>query len=188
MARPSIVLRDAIARANKIIYQTAKTQPQCEGMGTTIVACLFFDNRVAIAHVGDSRLYRLRAEPARADDHGPLPAAGAGRPRLLLPGRGPAGHQQELRDPSPRRGAHASRSRSHEQPVDKGDFFCLCSDGLSDMVEDDDIHLTMSTFSASLETVAKQLIHIVERQWRSRQRVDHPCASCGLVRSADGGS
>jgi protein phosphatase len=35
MARPSIVLRDAIARANKIIYQTAKTQPQCEGMGTT---------------------------------------------------------------------------------------------------------------------------------------------------------
>ena len=61
MARPSIVLRDSIARANKIIYQTAKTQPQCEGMGTTIVACLFFDNRVAIAHVGDSRLYRLRA-------------------------------------------------------------------------------------------------------------------------------
>src|SRR5262249_56217794 len=61
LARPSIVLRDAIARANRIIYQTAKTQPQCEGMGTTIVSCLFFDNRVAIAHVGDSRLYRLRA-------------------------------------------------------------------------------------------------------------------------------
>ena len=61
MQRPSIVLRDSIARANKIIYQTAKTQPQCEGMGTTIVACLFFDNKVAIAHVGDSRLYRLRS-------------------------------------------------------------------------------------------------------------------------------
>ena len=63
LSRPSIVLRDSIMRANKIIYQTAKTQPQCEGMGmgTTIVACLFFDNKVAIAHVGDSRLYRLRA-------------------------------------------------------------------------------------------------------------------------------
>jgi len=48
----------------------------------------------------------------------------------------------------------------HEQPVQKGDFFVLCSDGLSDMVEDDDIHLTMSTFSASLETVAKQLIQL----------------------------
>ena len=52
MSRPSIILRDAIHRANKIIYQTARTQPQCEGMGTTIVAALFFDNKVAIAHVG----------------------------------------------------------------------------------------------------------------------------------------
>src|SRR4051794_27093199 len=50
LSRPSIVLRDAIARANKIIYQTAKTQPQCEGMGTTVVACLFSDNKVSIAH------------------------------------------------------------------------------------------------------------------------------------------
>src|SRR3974390_367607 len=59
MSRPSIILRDAINRANKIIFQTAKSQPQCEGMGTTIVGALFFDNRVSIAHVGDSRMYRL---------------------------------------------------------------------------------------------------------------------------------
>src|SRR5688572_11043738 len=32
LSRPSIILRDAIHRANKIIYQTARTQPQCEGM------------------------------------------------------------------------------------------------------------------------------------------------------------
>ena len=36
--RPSIILRDAIARANKIIHQTSKSQTQCEGMGTTVVA------------------------------------------------------------------------------------------------------------------------------------------------------
>jgi protein phosphatase len=48
----------------------------------------------------------------------------------------------------------------HEQSVEKGDYYVLCSDGLSDMVEDDDIHLTISTFSASLETVAKQLIQL----------------------------
>ncbi|MDE2304292.1 MAG: serine/threonine-protein phosphatase, partial [Gammaproteobacteria bacterium] len=60
LTRRSIVLRDAIHRANKIIYHTSRTQPQCEGMGTTVVACLFHDNRVSIAHVGDSRLYRLR--------------------------------------------------------------------------------------------------------------------------------
>jgi protein phosphatase len=159
MARPSIVLRDAIARANKIIYQTAKTQPQCEGMGTTIVSCLFFDNRVAIAHVGDSRLYRLRANrfEQMTMDHSLL---------------------QELVDRGFYSQAEAQRATNknyvtralgveptvevevHEQPVQKGDFFVLCSDGLSDMVEDDDIHLTMSTFSASLETVAKQLIQL----------------------------
>src|SRR3954465_10389942 len=58
--RQTIVLRDAILRANKVINQTAQSQPQCEGMGTTLVASLFYDNRVSIAHVGDSRMYRLR--------------------------------------------------------------------------------------------------------------------------------
>ena len=66
LSRPNIILRDAISRANKIIYQTARTQPQCEGMGTTVVAALFFDNKVTIAHVGDSRLYRQLQRQARA--------------------------------------------------------------------------------------------------------------------------
>src|SRR5262245_13328690 len=60
LSRPGVILRDAIFRANKIIHQTSKTQPQCEGMGTTIVSCIFYDNKVITAHVGDSRLYRLR--------------------------------------------------------------------------------------------------------------------------------
>src|SRR6202012_1562175 len=62
LTRPSIILRDAIHRANKIIYQTARTQPQCEGMGTTVVAALFFDNRVTIPQGGDSRMYRQRSD------------------------------------------------------------------------------------------------------------------------------
>jgi serine/threonine protein phosphatase PrpC len=48
----------------------------------------------------------------------------------------------------------------HEQPVQKSDYYVLCSDGLSDMIEDEDIHLTISTFSANLDTVAKQLIQL----------------------------
>jgi protein phosphatase len=159
LSRPSIVLRDAIARANKIIYQTAKTQPQCEGMGTTVVACLFSDNKVSIAHVGDSRLYRLRANrfEQMTMDHSLL---------------------QELVDRGFYSQAEAQRATNknyvtralgveatvdveiHEQPALKGDYYVLCSDGLSDMVEDEDIHLTISTFSASLETVAKQLIQL----------------------------
>jgi len=43
-------------------------------------------------------------------------------------------------------------------PVEKDDLFLLCSDGLSDMVEDDDIQLTINTFGANLETLARQLV------------------------------
>jgi protein phosphatase len=48
----------------------------------------------------------------------------------------------------------------HEHPVMKGDHYVLCSDGLSDMVEDEDIHLTISTFSDNLETIARQLVQL----------------------------
>ena len=51
-------------------------------------------------------------------------------------------------------------SRGPEHPVDEGDIFILLLDGLSDMVEDEDIRLTISTFGANLITVAKQLIQL----------------------------
>ena len=47
-----------------------------------------------------------------------------------------------------------------EIQVEPGDIFLLCSDGLSDMVDDEEIHLTISTFSASVETIAEQLVKL----------------------------
>jgi serine/threonine protein phosphatase PrpC len=159
MTRPSIILRDAIVRANKIIYQTARSQPQCEGMGTTIVAALFFDNRVSIAHVGDSRMYRLRSDRFEqvTMDHSLLQ-------ELVDRGFYSAEEAQRAANKN-----YVTRALGVEPNVDvelqeaivhKGDVYVLCSDGLSDMVEDDDIHLTISTFSANLDTVAKQLIQL----------------------------
>lgn len=159
MSRPSIILRDAIHRANKIIYQTARTQPQCEGMGTTVVSALFFDNRAAIAHVGDSRLYRLRAERFEqvTQDHSLLQ-------ELVDRGFYSAEEAQRAANKN-----YVTRALGVEPSVEveirevgvaKGDFYLLCSDGLSDMVEDDDIHLTISTFGDNLATVAKQLIQL----------------------------
>ena len=58
--RETLLLTDAIDKANSAIHQTAKSQPQCKGMGTTIVSVLFFDDRMTVGHVGDSRLYRMR--------------------------------------------------------------------------------------------------------------------------------
>ena len=159
MMRQSIVLRDAVYRANKIIFQTAQSQTHCEGMGTTIVACMFYDNKVSVAHVGDSRAYRLREGQFEqlTMDHSLL---------------------QELVDRGFYSAEEAQRSTNrnyvtralgveptvevevHEYEVLPDDVYLLCSDGLPDMVEDEDIHLTISTFNDSLDVVGKQLIEL----------------------------
>jgi len=161
LSRPTIILRDAIHRANKIIYQTARTQPQCEGMGTTVVAALFFDNKITIAHVGDSRLYRQRAGGEKLEqvtmDHSLLQE---------LVDRGFYSAEEAQRAANKNYVTRALGVEPNveveiqEVPVNKGEVFILCSDGLSDMVEDEDIHLTINTFSANLDTVAKQLIQL----------------------------
>ena len=157
LSRSGILLRDAIQRANKIIYQTARTQPNCEGMGTTVVAGLFFDDKITIAHVGDSRMYRLRDGRLEqvTQDHSlmqelvargfytPAEAARAAAKNFVTRALGV--------EPT-------VEVEITETPVAKDDVFLLCSDGLSDMVEDDDIQLTISTFGANLETLAKQLV------------------------------
>jgi serine/threonine protein phosphatase PrpC len=159
LMRQSIVLRDAIYRANKIIYQTAQSQTHCEGMGTTIVACMFYDNKISIAHVGDSRGYRVRGGNLEQItlDHSLL---------------------QELVDRGFYSAEEAQRSTNRnyvtralgveptvevevrEYDVKPGDIYLLCSDGLSDMVEDEDIHLTINTFNASLDVVGQQLVDL----------------------------
>ena len=159
LRRQSIILRDAILRANKIIYQTSKSQPQCEGMGTTIVACLFYDNRVSIAHVGDSRVYRLRGREFRqiTQDHSLLQE---------LVDRGfysPEEAQRSLNRNYVTRALGIEPSvdvEIQEETVRPEDLFVLCSDGLSDMVDDEDIHLTISTFSGNLDMIGKQLIQL----------------------------
>ena len=157
LTRPSIILRDAIQRANKIIYQTARSQAQCEGMGTTVVAALFFDNKISVAHVGDSRLYRLRGGAIEQItlDHSLL---------------------QELVDRgfySPEEAQRASNKNyvtralgvenqveveMQEHPVQKGDVYLLCSDGLSGMVEDWEIRDVLLDAETDLRTAANRLV------------------------------
>src|SRR5207244_12833765 len=54
------MVREQVLKANTSIYQAAQSQPQYAGMGTTLVVCLFYDNRMLAAHLGDSRLYMSR--------------------------------------------------------------------------------------------------------------------------------
>jgi protein phosphatase len=159
LMRQSIVLRDAVRRANKIIWQTAQTQPQCQGMGTTLVAVLFYDDRVSIAHVGDSRVYRQRNGQLEqlTLDHSLLQE---------LVDRGFYSMEEASRSTNKN---YVTRALGVEATVDveiqeedvlPDDIYVLCSDGLSDMVEDEDIHLTITTFNANLQTVAEQLVDL----------------------------
>mgnify|MGYP001819974495 FL=1 len=159
LMRQSIILRDAVYRANKIIFQTAQSQTHCEGMGTTIVACMFYDDKVSIAHVGDSRAYRLRGGQLEQItlDHSLLQE---------LVDRGFYSEEEAQRSTNRN---YVTRALGVEPTVEvevrehdvlPDDVYLLCSDGLPDMVEDDDIHLTFSTFNASLDVVGQQLIDL----------------------------
>ncbi|HEX2138868.1 MAG TPA: protein phosphatase 2C domain-containing protein, partial [Woeseiaceae bacterium] len=139
--------------------QTAQSQTHCEGMGTTLVAALFYDNRVSIAHVGDSRAYRLRDDTFEqlTLDHSLLQE---------LVDRGFYSEEEAQRSTNRN---YVTRALGVEPTVEvevqeydvmKNDIFLLCSDGLPDMVEDEDIHLTISTFNASLDVVGQQLVQL----------------------------
>ncbi len=159
LMRQSIVLRDAVARANKIIFQTAQSQTHCEGMGTTLVCALFHDNKVSLAHVGDSRAYRLRSNKFEqlTLDHSLLQE---------LVDRGFYSEEEAQRSTNRNYVTRALgveptvEVEVHEFDVLPDDVFLLCSDGLPDMVEDEDIHLTISTFNASLDVVGQQLVNL----------------------------
>jgi len=159
LMRQTTVLRDAISRANKIIHQTAHSQESCEGMGTTIVAGMFYDNRLSVAHVGDSRMYRLRNNKLERItlDHSLLQE---------LVDRGFYSRQEAERSTNKNYVTRALgvdnvvQVEVQEVAVEPGDLYLLCSDGLSDMMDDEEIHLTISTFSANLEKVAEQLVKL----------------------------
>ncbi|MGI9265602.1 MAG: Stp1/IreP family PP2C-type Ser/Thr phosphatase [Gammaproteobacteria bacterium] len=159
LMRQTIVLRDAVARANKIIYQTAQSQTHCEGMGTTLVAAMFYDDKISIAHVGDSRAYRLRNDKFEqlTMDHSLLQE---------LVDRGFYSEEEAQRSTNRN---YVTRALGVEPTVEvevqeyevlPEDIYLLCSDGLPDMVEDEDIHLTISTFNASLDVVGQQLVQV----------------------------
>ena len=155
----TLVIREAIAKANRTIYQTAQSQPQCQGMGTTLVAAAFYDDRVTIAHVGDSRLYRMRGDNYEqiTKDHSLLQ-------ELVDKG---FYTPEEARQSSNRNlvtravGIEESVVADlQEDAVVPGDLYLLCSDGLSDLVEDEQMHLTLKRYGDNLADAANALIQL----------------------------
>ena len=126
-------LVQSLAAANAAVFAHAQANPECQGMGTTAVAMRVDGNRVQVAHVGDSRLYRLRGPSFQqlTRDHS-LSNLYADKPELE--GRlGPATSNVIVRAI----GLEPEVAVEHRTvALEEDDLFLLCCDGLSDLVDD----------------------------------------------------
>jgi len=155
----SELVKEAIIYANSSIYKSAQSDPECRGMGTTIIVALFSRDSLTIAHVGDSRVYRKRGQKFEqiTKDHSLIQE---------LIDRG-LYSPEEANAKTPKNlvtralGIEATvQVDVMEIPVSSGDIFLLCSDGLNDMVDDEEIHLTLSKYSANLVQAAEALVNL----------------------------
>lgn len=131
-------LGSAVRLANTAIYEAAQSNPGWQGMGTTVAAVMVNGNSLSIAHVGDSRVYLVRAGNIEllTDDHSVV-------------------YEQVKRDLLTKEEAQKSEIKNlltralgslpevevdcNEMTLANGDILVLCTDGLNSMVTDDDI-------------------------------------------------
>lgn len=154
----SMAIERAIKQANSVIFNASKNNSQYEGMGTTVVVLLFYDNRITVAHVGDSRLYRMR------DGH----MEQLTRDHTLLQELVDRGFYTKQEAQQSMNKNLVTRAVGVNENVDVdlledfavvNDTYLLCSDGLSDMIDDKLIEDIMMNYRDNLERVARELIH-----------------------------
>jgi protein phosphatase len=135
-------LRYSVSAANREILSTAQAKPELSGMGTTLVALLAGTERIALAHVGDSRAYLIRGGRIRqlTDDHS-LVAELVRRQEISAHAARGHPHRHVLtRALGVRRSVEADLA---ELTPAANDSFVLCSDGLTTHVSDEEIAATV---------------------------------------------
>ncbi len=145
-----------VDNANRSIFNAANSNPQYSGMGTTLVLGVFQDVRLMLGHIGDSRCYRLRGEEFAqiTKDHSLLQEQmDAG---LITPEQAATSSNKNLVTRA--LGVEdAVLLEVNEHKVEAGDIYLMCSDGLSDMVDDEGIARILGA-DAPLEQKVTQLI------------------------------
>ena len=149
----------AVRMANVEVYAAALGEPAHKGMGTTIVAVLAGQHRLGLVHVGDSRIYRLRGDEFEqvTDDHSLLNHYMRTRPMSAQQIRAFAGKNVIVRAVGLR---DAVDPDVQTQEYRHGDLYLLCSDGLTDMVEDAQIAEVLVAEREDLEKAGQQLIDL----------------------------
>jgi protein phosphatase len=151
-------LERMIQVANSKIRDFVRHHPRFNGMGTTVSALLFLEDKIVFAHVGDSRIYRLRDGQLTL-----LTRDQTLRDYLLHTGRlsadeaygHPSGH---VLMQAVGASVQLKKIQSMVDELAGGDLYLLCSDGLSDLVRDGEIRETL--LSRPFEEVCGDLVRL----------------------------
>jgi serine/threonine protein phosphatase PrpC len=151
------LLRQALNDGNRKICESVLSRAEWRGMGTTMVALVLADERAIIAHVGDSRAYLLRNGELRqlTSDHSWV------NEQVKL---GLLTREQAQRHPMRNIVTRALGNQPEvevdlsEESIRPGDIFTLCSDGLSGMLDDAEIHEILQEHGAVPQAACRELV------------------------------
>jgi len=154
------VVSDSITLANSAIFELSQNKPECAGMGSTVVVTYFDGNKVYVGHVGDSRLYRLRAGKLDqiTEDHSLVQE---------LVSRGLLSKDEAIESTNKNLVTRALGIEGgvqidlNEDTWEDGDIYLLCSDGLNDVLRDSHIEQILDSHKENLEVAIDQLIKTV---------------------------
>ena len=156
--RDSIIqlLGSSIEYANMVVYEKAKENKELQGMGTTLEICLIYNNKVYIGHVGDSRIYRIRKQFIRklTQDHSYV---------QKLVKEGTITKEQAAHHPQKNMLMKALGCNAFVEPdvmvkgFLKDDILIMCSDGLSNLVDQETIY---EKASKNIEQATKDLVEL----------------------------
>ena len=133
------LIKNAVEYANMVVYEKSKDDKELEGMGTTLEVCLIYNNKAYIGHVGDSRIYRIRKDIMRklTKDHSYV--------QQLVQDK-KITREEAKTHPKKNMLTKALGCTPYVEPdirarnFEKGDIFIMCSDGLTNMVEEKRIY------------------------------------------------
>lgn len=152
---PIRILREAISAANKEIYAKASTEEDYQGMGTTTVAATVSDDVLYVANVGDSRLYLIDKGITQVTKDHSLVA------EMVRVGTIAADEARLHPDKNIITRAIGAASEVEidffEVELKPGDIILMCTDGLTNMVEDDEICRIVRS-SRDVAQIAEELI------------------------------
>lgn len=132
------LVRSSVKYANMVVYEKAMKNEELKNMGTTLDVCLIYANKAFISHIGDSRIYRIRKEFMRklTKDHSYVQ-------KLLDEGK--ITKEESINHPKKNMLIKALGCTEYVEPDSmikgfiKGDIILMCSDGLTNMVPEEDI-------------------------------------------------